>query len=255
MVPHGYLNNWNTGTRIPLFHSAYSNTPHILTSQLADVTGDGVLDTVFLTGTSNGESPYIRNIALVVIDGRTQKLWMYSLPENAGYDPVLWIGQITGEHKNDILITIQSGGSGGVVFAYVFSYINGKVMKIFDSVQYSKVQKYSVNYTDDHKVLITSKNPNKRYILDIQTKGKDYLNEIYTADGILKTPISGWVDPVGGIYPIGYTGRGIYALLIMQQVAGRYHADSLGIIENLLDWSGMEFKNVRQTVSIYGEDL
>lgn len=41
----------------------------------------------------------------------------------------------------------------------------------------------------------------------------------------------------------------------MQQIAGRYHADGLGFVENLLHWDGREFIIVRQTVGIYGEDL
>jgi len=256
MNPYGYSNHWNMSSAPNHFYQAvHPNSPYIITGEMADVTGDGIPDKIFLTGNKEMDSPYIRNISLVLIDGRTNELSMYTLPENAGYDPTLWIGPITGKQKNDVLITIQSGGSGAIVFAYVFSFINGSMKKVFDSIQFHEAQKYGVNYTNDYKVVITSSSPRKRYILDIQTKGKEYLNEIYTPDGRLKTPISGWVDPISGIYPIDYTGNGTYALLTREQIAGRYHADGLGTVENLLAWNGSRFENVRQSVAIYGENL
>ncbi len=86
-------------------------------------------------------------------------------------------------------------------------------------------------------------------------KGQDYLAEIYHKDGTLKQPIEGWVDPISGLYPIDFDRDGTYEILAFQAIAGRYHADGLGYIENVLKWNGQQFVVERQTAAIYGEDL
>lgn len=227
----------------------------VVATRFGDVTGDGVMDTIYLTATKQPDSPYLRNITLHIRSGRTSQVESFTLQENAGYEPTIWLGDFTGDGVNDIFITIQSGGSGGVIFAYVFASINGKMTEIFNSIKFSEQHPYKVNYMNNYKVNVTSENPHKQYILDLTYKGKEYLNEIYNADGTLKQPIEGWVDPAGAIYPVNYGNSSVYYLLTNEAIAGRFHADGLGFVENLLHWEGNEFKVVRQTVSIYGENL
>lgn len=233
-----------------------ANGQIIVASAYADVTGDGYYDQIFLTGSKESDSPYVRNITLLVREGQTNVLNVFPLTENAGYEPTLSFYDFTGDGVSDILVTIQSGGSGGIIFAYIYSYQNGRLTKVFDSITFNEQHSYKVNYENDYKVSIVSSNPSKRYILDLQYKGTEYLNEIYNPDGILKQPIEGWVDPVSGLYPIHITSQnGKYYILTNEQIAGRFHADSLGYVENLLNWSNGQFQIVRQTVSIYGENI
>lgn len=177
------------------------------------------------------------------------------MKENAGYDPTIWLGDFTGNGVNDIFITIQSGGSGGIIFAYIYSYQNGKMNNIFDSIKFNEQNEFKVTFANQYKVVVESKNPPRKYIIDLLYKGKEYLNEIYHPDGTLKKPIEGWVDPIGALYPIQYGYTNKYSLLAMQQIAGIYHADNLGYVENLLVWNGKQFNVERQTVAIYGEEF
>ncbi|HWK23444.1 MAG TPA: VCBS repeat-containing protein [Ureibacillus sp.] len=241
---------WRRVPQIPL-----SSGQTIVASQMGDVTGDGVLDWIYLVGTKQSDSPYITNIQLVVRYGLTNQFQVFNLTENAGYEPSLWLGDLTGDGVKDIFIVIQSGGSGGIIFAYVYSFMQGRMTKIFDSIQFNEQHPYKVQYDNNFKASVYSADPRKRYILDLQYKGKEYLNEIYNPNGTLKQPIEGWVDPVSALYPIDLARNGKYDLLGMQQIAGRYHADGLGYVENLLHWDGRQFLIVRQTVAIYGEDL
>lgn len=227
----------------------------VVASAVGDVTGDGFLDWVYLIGTKQADSPYITNIQLILKNGRTNQFQAFNLSENAGYEPTLWLGDLTGNGVKDIYIVIDSGGSGGIIFAYVYSSIQGRMTKIFDSVQFNEQHPFTVQYANNYKAYVYSKSPRKRYTLDLNYKGKEYLDEIYNANGTLKQPIEGWVDPISALYPIDLARNGKYDLLGMQQIAGRYHADGLGYVENLLHWDGREFLIVRQTVAIYGEDL
>ena len=80
----------------------------------------------------------------------------------------------------------------------------------------------------------------------------DYLNEIYDRNGKLKSPITGFVDPLSGLYPVDFDANGVYELLAYQKIAGRYHADGLGYILNTLRWKNNGFALQEQYLAIYG---
>ena len=227
----------------------------VITEQRGDVTGDGFIDTVYLTGEMTEGSPFWKNITLVIHNGNNDLYERVSLKDNAGYNPTIFLGDMTGDKVDDIQVVIDTGGSGGTIYSYIFSYIKGELHQIFDTETYNNISDYQVNYLNNYKVSVQSSYPQKKYIIDLQYKGKEYLAEIYREDGTLITPIEGWVDPISGLYPIDFARDGSYELLSFQQIAGRYHADALGYVQTTWKWNGQEFIADRQTVSIYGEDL
>ncbi|MGE5329443.1 MAG: VCBS repeat-containing protein [Deltaproteobacteria bacterium] len=217
-----------------------------------DVTGDRIPDNVYLTGIKTPGSPFTQNITLVIQDGKTGISIVIPLKENAGYNPTLFLGDFTGDGVRDILIGIASGGSGGIMYYYIYSFVNNKVRLLFDSDVYDQQYKYDVTYKDNYKVEVTSKKNNTKYLIDISNRGSDYLNEIYDQNGKLKAPINGWVDPLSGLYPVDFDSNGVYELLAYQQIAGRYHADSLGYVLNTLKWENNMFNLDNQNVAIFG---
>nr|WP_246097073.1 hypothetical protein [Psychrobacillus soli] len=240
-----------------LNHQGTTN-PHnqvVINWAMGDVTGDGVRDTVYLTGEKTEGSPFWKNITLVILNGKTNMYERISLKENMGYNPTIFLGDFTGDRVDDIQIVIDTGGSGGTIYSYVFAFLEGKMKPIFDTDVYNEYSKYEVHYQDHYKATVTSSNPKKEYTLDLTYKGEEYLSEIYNPDGTLKSPIEGWVDPISGLYPIDYARDGTYELLSYQEVAGRYHADGLGFVQNEWKWNGREFVIDRQSVSIFGKDL
>ena len=68
-------------------------------------------------------------------------------------------------------------------------------------------------------------------------------------------PIEGWVEPISGLYPIDFVGEDVYELVALQEIAGRYHAEALGYVQNILKWNGQEFEVERQSVIIFGENV
>lgn len=219
-----------------------------------NVTGDGVTDVVYLTAVQTPGSPFLQQITLVIQCRRTSQSFRIPLQENAGYHPTIFLGDFTGDRVKDILIVINTGGSGGTIYAYVFSFRNGRFNQIFEANAFNEKGKYDVRYQNHYKAEVTSKQPDKRYIVDLTTKGKDYLNEIYNPDGTLKKPIQGWVSPLSGLYPVDFERDGVYELVAYQNIAGRYSADRLGYMENVLKWNGHTFESDRQYVSIFGEE-
>ncbi len=217
-----------------------------------DVNGDKVTDNVYLTGTRTPTSPFVQNITLLIQDGRTGVTTAVPLKENAGYDPNLLLTDFTGDGVKDIQIGIASGGSGGTMYYYIYSFINNIPRLMFDFNLYNELFKYEVTYKDDYKVEFISRLNNQRYIIDLSYKGIEYLNEIYDKNGKLKEPIEGFVNPISGLYPIDFDSNGVYELLAYQKIAGRYNADAIGYVQNTLKWNGTLFILSNQNVAIFG---
>ncbi|MCM3603339.1 VCBS repeat-containing protein [Robertmurraya korlensis] len=217
-----------------------------------DVNGDHIPDHVFVTGFKASNLPMFQNMTLVIQNGATGVFVRIPLKENTGYDPALFLGDFTGDGVNDILITIPTGGSGGTTYNYIYSFVNNTPRLLFDSNVYNQQYQYDVSFKNNYKVEVISKINKAKYLIDISLRGTDYLNEIYDENGKLKTPISGWVDPISGLYPTDYDLNKLYELIAYQQIAGRYHADSLGLIQNRLKWNGTTFTLDYQDLAIYG---
>jgi len=232
-----------------------SNRPLIVATKRGDVNGDGIIDNVLLTANKTPDSPFWKNITLVIQNGRTKHYQQIPFQDNAGYNPTLFLGDLTGNKVDDILVVIDTGGSGGGIYTYVFSYINGQIRQIFNSNAFDEDYRYNVNYQDQYKAIVISHKLQEKYILDLTYKGTEYLTEIYNKNGILKSPIEGWVNPLSGLYPIDFNRDGTYDLEAYQKIAGRYNADSLGYVQTRLKWNGQEFKPVRQDVAIFGGEI
>ena len=123
---------------------------------------------------------------------------------------------------------------------------------LFDYEVFNESYKYEIVYRDQYKVDVINLTNQLKYIIDISNKGKDYLQEIYNADGTLKEPIKGFVSPLSGLYPIDYDSNGVYELLGFQRISGRFAADALGYIQTSLEWDKEKFRFRDQFAAIYG---
>lgn len=229
------------------------NQPSVVSYASGDVTGDRIPDNVYLTGIKSPASPFIQYITLLVQDGRTGSIKSVPLRENAGYNPTIFLGDFTGNGVEDILISIATGGSGGIMYHYIYSFVGNTPKLIFDFNLYNKQYQYEVSYQDNYKVEVVSKVNNKKYFIDISIKGAEYLNEIYDENGKLKSPITGFVNPLSGLYPVDFDSNKVYELLAYQKIAGRYNADSLGYVLNTLGWLDNRFVLQNQYVAIFGD--
>ncbi|QCX34164.1 VCBS repeat-containing protein [Caloramator sp. E03] len=234
-------------------NNSFSDKIYVIDFKQGDINGDLIEDNVFLLGQKifDDNSNYIGNITLIIQDGRTNKFHTIMPKQNSGYNPTIFLGNFTDNNRNDILISIDSGGSGGLAYYYIYSFINNTFIKIFDYEEFNKKYNYKVTYLDFYQVIVIGSNSQK-YTIDIKYKGKEYLSEIYDSKGKLKEPIEGWVNPLGGLYPVDFDRDGIFDLYAMQRIAGRYNADSLGYVQTSLKWKEKDFAPFFQTVGIFG---
>lgn len=230
----------------------YRVNQNVVAYGVGDVTGDKIPDQVYLTGIKTPTSPFIQGIILHVQDGRTGKITSVSLPETAGYHPTLFLGDFTGNGVADIFISIATGGSGGIMYHFLYSFLNNKAKILFNSNVYNEEYKYKVTYQDYYKVKVISEKNNQTYSIDISLRDPEYLNEIYDGNGKLKSPITGFVNPLSGLYPVDFDSNNVFELLAYQKIAGRYNADSLGYVLNTLGWKDNRFALQNQYVAIFG---
>ena len=248
------LNESLESSRQMLYFYGYSG--EIIDFLRDDVNGDRVFDNVYLLGKRpfGLESPFVENITLVVQDGVTGNYYKVNLKENSGYNPTIFLGDITGDKVKDILINIDSGGSGGYIFSYIYSFEKNIPKEHFDFNNFNDKYKYDVVYKDQYKVDIIS-SLNKIYTIDIQYKGKEYLSQIYDENGKLKEPIKGEVLALGGLYPVDLQRKGIYQIIADQRIIGRNNSDTLGYVQTILNWDGKSFIPIMQSILIFGSQI
>ena len=103
--------------------------------------------------------PFSDNIMLIINDGATHYSYKIQITANAGYNPTVFLGDFTGNKVNDILVSIDSGGSGGFGYYYIFSFLNNKAQKLFDYelfnkyYNYDRITSYNVCYTKLLRIL------------------------------------------------------------------------------------------------------
>ncbi|WP_053372049.1 hypothetical protein [Paenibacillus sp. FJAT-27812] len=236
----------------------FSKDNVLLDMKQGDVNGDGIPDHVYLFGNKpDGPSGiFADQITLVIQDGYTQHRTVVPLQNNAGYNAALFLGDFDQNKIPDILVSIDTGGSGGYGIFYVYSFAHNTLRLLFDSESYNQQYKFRVQYEDMYKVTVSSPQLDLLFTIDISGKGYSYLSAYYNDDGKLKKPMQGEVLALAALNPIATAGnRASFDLLALQRIIGTTNADTLGYVENLLTWDGSTFISSRLTVAILGTHL
>ncbi|MFC5530689.1 VCBS repeat-containing protein [Cohnella yongneupensis] len=232
----------------------------VLDAKWGDVNGDGTPDQVYLTGNPTGDinSSFIENIQLTVMDGRSGARYTKQPKDNAGYNPRLFLGDFTGDRVDDILVSIESGGSGAFTYNFIYSFMQNVFHELYNNDWfYETYSDASVSYEDNYKVRIVNRSLKKEYLLDISQRDPSYLSDLYDSKGKLKKPVEGSVMGVSGAYPIDLQGDGVYEIWPFQRVIGLYNADVLGYLQPPLNWDSQTSKFIPlfQWASVNGNDI
>ena len=223
----------------------------ILDSAEADVNGDGTPDRILLRGDKpDPDSPFSENITLCVEDGKTANTICTTPPSNSGYGAYLSLGDFTGDQVPDILLRMDSGGSGGYLFAYIYTVTDNRLVKIFDYDQFNASSQFQVTFQNNYQVRVAQINGNRTFTLDISNY-KEEFSDLYDSSGRLITPTEGSVLGLGGLNPVDVDQDGILELVALQRIIGRYNAETIGYVRTTLKWSGTNF--VPQQVEVISD--
>ncbi|EDU37148.1 hypothetical protein B2H94_06595 [Clostridium sporogenes] len=229
--------------RIPEEINGTKDKIYILDTKCADVNGDGFDEIITVTGKKPyGENGFIEDITLNVKNKKTNVDISIKPKENAGYEPNLFIGKFGEDNIPKVFLSINSGGSGGYYFNYIYSFKDNIARLIFDYEKFSKDNEYTVVYEDYYKARVKSLKGNLEGIIDLTAiRDKEYLSQIYNENGKLKEPIKAEVLFLSNLSPLSLNGSDSFNLLTHQRIIGLYNADTLGSVESILKWDGYQF--------------
>lgn len=135
---------------------------------------------------------------------------------NQGYNPTLFFGDFLGNGLEQILLFIESGGSGAYTYVYIYSVQNNNLTVIFDYQNYHFAYKTTVK--DD---ILTIYNEKQRFLIDIHDK--------QTSD------MPTYISPFNTALPYFNIALQKYYLITLQKIVGGYEANTYGYVANLIE--------------------
>jgi hypothetical protein len=218
----------------------------IIDVQQADVTGDGANDTVLLVGLPLKDNPSFYNVVTVVVrDGKTGTF--STLPQNwikdylRGYEPKMFLGDITGDKLKDVMVSVVTGGSGGTSNYLVAAWKNNKPDVVFGEKE-NQGLRIKGKFLNGFKAEMHSETLNKTFIVDLSGYKKQLIQgKIYDRNGtyIYQTTDRGrdsqyniFSDPFYSLVPVDPDNDGVYALIGEQNVWGPIHLYTLTTVES-----------------------
>lgn len=204
-----------------------------------NITGEHSKDKATLVGVyPYKDIPYADNIELV-LNPENEKPISINFPYS-GYNMQIFVADFTGDNKSEIMVRGGFGGSGGFEIAVIYKYEDQKLIEIFNQDQVNQNNPCTAKYKDNYKVHVNC--DEKKYSIDISSRSKEYLEQIYTPKGTVKPGYEPYIDSPNAIYPIKQVYNDAYQLLIQQRIVGIANADTLGVIETLASLINSKFE-------------
>lgn len=242
--------------KAPIIPAAEINLPavnSILEITEADVTGDGITDTIYLAGHKvQPNSQYVDDVSITVKSGARKTLSTFRLNKIGGYQPHLFIGDFSGDKVPDVYVATASGGSGGWSYYNIVSFNDNKPKQIF-TTQDNPNQSINGRFIDGWKTELTNSTNGKTVAIDVSARKSDYLRlGIYNEDGTVKRETQTLTAPYSKLEPIDVDNDGVFELKGVQRISGAYRADGIADIETMLKYDGTTWssQSVKLTVSM-----
>lgn len=159
-----------------------------------------------------------------------------------GYNMHLFLGDFLGNGRDCILVKGRFQGSGGIAILLLYEYDKGEIKEITNQWEISDKNKAIIRYLSNYKVEVLY-GTKEKYIIDISSKDKSYLNLIYDESGNVKLKINPGISDINNYYEINELGSNKYDFLIRQNIIGVVLVDVIGIIQSkVVFYSNGNFK-------------
>ncbi|MEG2337855.1 MAG: hypothetical protein RSB66_02125 [Clostridium sp.] len=231
---------------------------YIIDKKLGDVTGDGVLDEVYLLGTIsaiNKVPTLFENITIALVDGRSKKTTYLRFKYNSGFNPKLVLSHFRNLNEMDMFISIESPTEPSQFIFYLFSAVDNTPRSLFNFLAFDEYSEYRVKYTDYYNVAVTNPRTGLTFNINIGSRPKSYLTNMYNSDGTVKGIYEGDVLSLSYLTPIDLNTSGVNSLLAIQKIVGISKTDILGYVQTFLKFNGNEFIPSSVLVAVPGREL
>ncbi|WP_312421470.1 hypothetical protein [Anaerospora hongkongensis] len=245
----------NPAKTIPL--AALPANTYPLDNTNADVTGDGIADSIVLAGyKENPTERYAKKMLLAVRDGKTGQTKTTEL-DMGGYEGKLFVGDFTGDHVADVMVSAPTGGSGGIVDHRIATFTGGSPAIIFASDN-NRGANFTGKFLEGFKTEITNIETGKSIIIDNGRNRADYVRlGIYDETGHILKDQRPWHYPFSLLEPTDTDRDGVYELKGYQRIVGAYNADPIAEVETLWKYqdSAWEVRKIKISTNLLNNPL
>ncbi len=215
----------------------------------ADVTGDGIDDSVLLVGHPySDEGLFCTSHDVVVSDGATGEQITMALGDGSGgYPGTLFVGQVDGDKALDVVVAIPTGGSGAITNPFAVTFAGRRPRLLADPDSLAKGPRLDARALNHFIVRITDPDRGNEFMLGLAGPGSksdpelDYYDGTYSKTGKLIAPLDIDIDDVSAVEMAAIRGTNRSELVTYQKVWAVAHANSIGIVRTVWRWTGRQF--------------
>lgn len=220
----------------------FNNKKVIIDAAYGSITNKYADDKVILVGEFPDEKSNYANSLQLVINRENDLPLTMNVPYN-GYNMQLFVGDFTGDRIDNIMIRgecknshIDRNDDNNLIsyeLGVIYKYENEKLIEIFNMEKYKSNNLPSAKFKNNYRTSVSC--DKKKYLIDLSTRSKEYLDEIYDENKKVKTNLRPILDNPSGIFPIKEVFNDCYNLLIYQRIVGVNNCDVIGTIETLIN--------------------
>lgn len=220
----------------------FNNKKVIIDVAYGSITNKYSDDKVVLVGELHDEKSNYANSLQLVINRENDLPITVNVPYN-GYNMQLFVGDFTGDKIDNIMIRgeyenpqIDKDGYDNLIsyeLGVIYKYESEKLIEIFNMDKYKNNNLACAKFKNNYRTSVSW--GKKKYLIDLSTRPKEYLNKIYDEDKTVKTNLKPTLDNPSEIFPIKEVFNDCYNLLIYQRIVGINNSDVIGTIETLIN--------------------
>lgn len=220
----------------------FNNKKVIIDVAYGSITNKYSDDSVVLVGEFHDEKSNHANSLQLVINRENDLPITVNVPYN-GYNMQLFVGDFTGDKIDNIMIRgeyenpqIYKDGHDNLIsyeLGVIYKYESEKLIEIFNMKKYKNNNLACAKFKSNYRASVSC--GKKKYLIDLSTRPKEYLNKIYDEDKRVKTNLKPTLDNPSEIFPMKVVFSDCYNLLIYQRIVGINNSDVIGTIETLIN--------------------
>lgn len=220
----------------------FNNKKVIIDVAYGSITNKYSDDSVVLVGEFHDEKSNHANSLQLVINRENDLPITVNVPYN-GYNMQLFVGDFTGDKIDNIMIRgeyenpqIYKDGNDNLIsyeLGVIYKYESEKLIEIFNMKKYKNNNLACAKFKSNYRTSVSC--GKKKYLIDLSTRPKEYLNKIYDEDKRVKTNLKPTLDNPSEIFPMKVVFSDCYNLLIYQRIVGINNSDVIGTIETLIN--------------------
>lgn len=200
------------------------------------------------------DSEFIDNVEILVLPKNGEETITAKI-HYSGYNFKLFLGDFNGDGRSEIMVRGRFDSSSELEIVDIYTYEKGRLKEIFNQDLYDEKYKFKAKYLDDYKVEVLDIIFKEKYILDISSRPKIYLDFSYNRHGKFEGNSKPIVSSINEAYPINSIYEDTYNLFIRQQIVGVSIADTIGVIETFVVLLENKIRIIECGVMMFGDKI